>query len=143
MATGSVIDEVSPEDAYTALETMEDSVLIDVRTAAEWDQVGVPDISATGRKIWFVEWVSGPQRVPNPAFLEEVLGLAGDRLPGRMFFICRSGARSMAAANAVAAVADHMGQPVHCTNVAEGFEGQPTGGGRSGWKARGLPWGAA
>ena len=86
-----VIDEVTPDAAYDALESTESAVLIDVRTSAEWDRIGVPDISATGRPLWFIEWVTGPDRTPNPAFLEEVLDHAGGSLPGRMLFICRSG----------------------------------------------------
>ena len=140
MATDIVIDEVSPAEAYDVLNTTQDTALIDVRTQAEWDRIGVPDISQTGRPMWFIEWVSGPAQPPNPRFGQELLERAGDVLPSRMFFICRSGARSAAAANAVAVMADRLGQKVQCTNVAEGFECSPAFGEDSGWRARGLPW---
>lgn len=139
MTAEPVIDEVLPSEAYDALKTTEGTALIDVRTQAEWDQVGVPDIAETGRPMWFAEWVTGPERAPNPQFLQQVMDQAGGALPERIFFICRSGARSAAAANAVAALAQHLGQSVHCTNVAEGFEGSPAYGAQSGWRARGLP----
>lgn len=141
MTRATTIDEVLPDTAYEALSTSEDAALIDVRTSAEWHQIGVPDISATGRPLWFIEWVTGPDRRPNPAFLTELLDHAGGRLPREMYFICRSGARSAAAAQVVAALAAQTGQEVRCINVAEGFEGSPSAGQRTGWKARGLPCG--
>lgn len=141
MGAHVIIDETTPEDAFRTLESSDDSVLIDVRTAAEWDHIGVPDIAATGRPAWFIEWVSGPDRVMNTAFLEEVLAHADGQLPRQMLFICRSGARSASAAHAVGALAEHLGLDVRCTNVLEGFEGHPAAGPQSGWKARGLPFG--
>lgn len=135
-----MIDEVTPTEAMQALESNDSVAMIDVRTQEEWEAVGVPDISATGHPLWLVEWVHGPSRLQNPSFLKDVLRQAGDRLPDRIFFICRSGARSAAAAQAVAALAEQMGQSVQCTNVAEGFEGAPAYGAESGWKGRGLPW---
>ncbi|MGD0106056.1 MAG: rhodanese-like domain-containing protein, partial [Rhodopila sp.] len=56
-----------------------------------------------------------------------------------LYFICRSGARSMAAA----AAAQKAGFP-RVFNVADGFEGPPDVQGHrgrtAGWKADGLPW---
>lgn len=135
-----VLDEVSPQEAFDTLNQDPDTALIDVRTQMEWDRVGVPDTSQTGRPMLFVEWVSGPGQPPNPEFFKQLLEQAGGTLPSRMFFICRSGARSAAAAQVVAAMASQAGRQVHCTNVAEGFEGSPAHGSDSGWQARGLPW---
>lgn len=139
-----IIDQIDPSGAFQALENDPASVLIDVRTVTEWRTVGVPDLSAIGRETICVEWVQLPDRVRNPAFLDEVrAGLGGER-PSRLFFICRSGVRSLAAAQTVAHVLGTEGGPVHCTNVTEGFEGDQnfvagTDSGK-GWKARGLPW---
>jgi rhodanese-related sulfurtransferase len=56
-----------------------------------------------------------------------------------VYFLCRSGVRSLAAAQAAQAA----GFP-NSYNVADGFEGSPDGDGHrghlSGWKADGLPW---
>ena len=56
-----------------------------------------------------------------------------------LFFICRSGSRSMAAAKAMAATGYRS-----CHNVACGFEGplddERHRGTVAGWKAAGLPW---
>ena len=65
-------------------------------------------------------------------------------MPGHLFFICRSGSRSLAAARLVAARTLGEGRPVECVNVAEGFEGDLDGEGHrgtvNGWKVAGLPW---
>jgi rhodanese-related sulfurtransferase len=56
-----------------------------------------------------------------------------------MLFLCRSGARSRAAAMALTAAGY-----TSCYNIAEGFEGNPDAerhrGTTGGWKAAGLPW---
>jgi rhodanese-related sulfurtransferase len=53
--------------------------------------------------------------------------------------LCRSGARSRAAAEAMTALGYQR-----CYNVADGFEGPHDGerhrGQLAGWKASGLPW---
>lgn len=146
--TGVVVDETDPEMAYQTLLQDPKSVLIDVRTEAEWTHIGMPDLASLNREVICVEWVRGPDRMKNDGFLEELRNQLGDQAPSRLFFICRSGARSLAAAEAVAGVLEtwfpgSVGGPVHCTNVAEGFEGnRPAGafGSGNGWKERGLPW---
>jgi rhodanese-related sulfurtransferase len=140
----SIVDELTPPDAHSILAEDHGSALVDVRTRAEWAFTGMPDLSALGKDVVGVEWVSFPSMTPNPQFFEEVLAKSGGTLPDRLFFICRSGGRSMAAARAVAAESEAAGRPVHCTNVAEGFEGDLDDrhhrGSRNGWKVHGLPW---
>lgn len=140
----SIADEVDPVAAYRLLESDSSAALVDVRTRAEWAFVGVPDVSATGRPLWLVEWARFPAMTQNAAFLEELAGQTGGDVPERLLFLCRSGARSMAAAQAVAAALAARGVETRCTNVAEGFEGDLDAEGHrgriSGWKARGLPW---
>jgi rhodanese-related sulfurtransferase len=140
----SIVDELTPPEAHAALAEDHDSALVDVRTRAEWAFTGMPDLSALGKDVLAVEWVSFPSMAPNARFFEEVLDKAGGSLPDRLFFICRSGARSMTAARAVAAESEARGHPIHCTNVAEGFEGDLDDrhhrGRRNGWKVHGLPW---
>lgn len=140
----TTVDEMLPSDAMAALARDPKAALVDVRTRAEWAFTGMPDLSPLGRGVVAVEWVSFPTMAPNPNFLEELIEQAGGTLPDRLFFICRSGARSMAAARAVAAEAASRGRPVHCTNVAKGFEGDLDGHGHrgrmNGWKVHGLSW---
>ncbi len=145
MATGGpIVDQVDPATAYNLLEADPNAALIDVRTRAEWAFVGVPDLSALGRQIWPIEWVGFPDMAPNRGFVDELSARMGDGKPPRLFFICRSGSRSMSAAQSVAAALAQRGIDAHCTNVAEGFEGdldqEGHRGSTNGWKARGLPW---
>lgn len=138
------VDELDPTDAFAALQDNPDAAMVDVRTHAEWAFTGGPDLSAIGKELWRVEWVSYPTMSPNPQFLTELETSARGTLPGHLLFLCRSGARSMAAAQAVVAVCQDRGLAVRCTNVREGFEGDLNGdrhrGTQNGWKARGLPW---
>ena len=121
-----------------------DAAMIDVRTRMEWERYGMPDVCTTGKPLWPVEWVTYPHFHPNMAFMEQIEEHCGGALPKRLFFICKSGVRSMAAAHSVAAICHSRNQTIHCTNVAEGLEGdmeaERHGGSRNGWKRSGLPW---
>ena len=143
-ASGSPVGEVSPDEAWQILEEHSSALLIDVRTRAEWGFVGVPELSEVGRSTIFVEWVSFPDMSANPQFVAEVMEAIGDNTPSRLLFICRSGVRSLRAANVIAEHFAHADASVECINVAEGFEGDldPQGhrGNHNGWKARGLAW---
>jgi rhodanese-related sulfurtransferase len=143
-AVRPIIDEVDPAEAYRLLESDPEAALIDVRTRAEWAFVGLPDLSMLDRPLWPIEWVAFPNMARNPAFVDELTARMNGKLPTRLLFICRSGSRSMAAAQTVAATLGAQGVAAHCTNVAEGFEGDLGQDGRrgrtNGWKARGLPW---
>ena len=145
MADGRpIIDEVDPAKAYDLLSSNPDFPLVDVRTTAEWAFVGLPDLSALGRQVVTVEWISFPDMARNAAFLDQLADRLKGEVPSRLFFICRSGSRSMAAAQWVAGALNAQGRSAHCTNVAEGFEGDVDGAGHrgsvNGWKVRGLPW---
>jgi len=139
-----IVDEVDPVEAFKLLEADVDTVLIDVRTQAEWAFVGLPDLSASGRPLWPIEWVAYPDMARNLGFADHLAAQMDGKLPARLFFICRSGVRSMAAAQSVAASMAAQGDSVHCTNIAEGFEGDIDQNGQrgrvNGWKVRGLPW---
>lgn len=141
---GPRVVEVSPQQAWDRLSRSEEAVLIDVRTRAEWLFVGGPDISELDRSIIRVEWAELPAMSQNPRFVDQVLEEFGGAVPSELYFLCRSGGRSMSAAKAVARTLAAMGVTAECVNVAEGFEGdldpQKHRGGLNGWKARGLPW---
>lgn len=146
METGSSprIGEVDPDEAWRILSSVGTARLIDVRTRAEWSFVGVPDIGETGAEPLFVEWSSFPDMSKNTAFAAQIEQAIGPEGSGPLLFICRSGARSLSAAHAVADHYAAKGIEVTCVNVAEGFEGDldATGhrGSQNGWKARGLAW---
>ena len=146
MKTGGspLVGEVDPNEAWQILCEVDTARLIDVRTRAEWSFVGVPETGETGSDTIFAEWSSFPNMSLNTAFAEEVEAAIGPDGSGPLLFLCRSGVRSLHAANAVAAHYAGKGVEVTCINVAEGFEGdvdaQGHRGSHNGWKARGLAW---
>lgn len=146
MGTGQSprVGEVDPTEAWHILKTDDSARLIDVRTRAEWAFVGVPDVGELAQQPLFIEWARYPDMSLNHAFAAQVEEAIGTDDPGPLLFICRSGARSLQAAMAVAGHFAQKGAEVTCLNVAEGFEGDldATGhrGDRNGWKARGLAW---
>jgi rhodanese-related sulfurtransferase len=147
MSTDAVpsISEALPVDVWDTLKEDSSAVLIDVRTKSEWDFVGKPDLSSLGQQILCIEWASYPDMVQNPDFVTTVMENLDGRTPSQIFFLCRSGVRSLGAAKAVAAALTEHPFSCQCVNVLEGFEGdldpQKKRGGLNGWKARGLPWG--
>ena len=141
---GGGIAQVTPTEAWDQLAKDPDAMLIDVRTQAEWGFVGVPDVSAIGKTLICVEWSQYPGMSKNPRFVEVVLDEIGQAPNGPLYFICRSGARSLHAAAAVSAHLAALGVHCDCINVAEGFEGdldpQKHRGRLNGWRFRGLAW---
>jgi rhodanese-related sulfurtransferase len=134
--------DATPQEAWNSLAAEPGAALVDVRTAAEWNYVGLPDLTAIEAPLLRVEWQSFPSGEINPGFartVDEALKAAGSHPDSPIFFICRSGARSAAAAAAMTAAGYS-----NCYNVAGGFEGQrdPQGhrGTIEGWKAAKLPW---
>ena len=129
-------------DAYGLLASDAASMLIDVRTQAEWAYVGAPDIKTLGKTPFFLEWQSFPSMQVDEQFaarLAAVLESAGVEPGAPLVFLCRSGARSR---HAAIAMTEAGWAP--CFNVSDGFEGPLDGsrrrGGVGGWKAAGLPW---
>lgn len=133
----SYAGDVDAAHAFAALGTVPDALLVDVRTTAEWSYVGLPDLSQIGKRVIPIEWQHFPDSTQNVNFLEQ-LRLAGVAEGAPVYFLCRSGVRSSAAA--ALATAAGFG-PAY--NISDGFEG-PVGpdGHRTvaGWKAAGLPW---
>jgi Rhodanese-related sulfurtransferase len=129
--------DIDAADSYVALQASTDAVLVDVRTAAEWSYVGLPDLSQIGKRVIPIEWQRFPDGTQNESFLEQ-LRHAGVTEGVPIYFLCRSGVRSAAAAKA--ATAAGLGPAF---NVSHGFEGPLDHDGHrtvAGWKAAGLPW---
>lgn len=139
---GGAVSDVSVEDAWRRLSSDPASVLIDVRTRAEWAFVGLPDLSSMGKQPVLIEWQQFPTNLVDADFadrLSSMLDQAGIGKDNSLLFLCRSGGRSLMAARTMTSVGY-----TRCMNVAHGFEGgldQERHRGRSeGWKARKLPW---
>jgi sulfur dioxygenase len=121
--------DVSPQLACQWWQAGE-AVLVDVRTDAERAWVGfVPGATALAWKQW-------PGMVMNAGFDEALL--AAVPAGRKVLFLCRSGVRSVAAAQRATALG------LEAYNILEGFEGDPDAHGQrghlGGWRLRGLPW---
>ena len=130
--------DVAPTTAWKILSENKDAILIDCRTRAEWNYVGLPDLETLAKKPALIEWQVFPSMQPNPEFVSALSGVLADK-EAPLLFICRSGARSAAAAKAMTAAGYST-----CLNIADGFEGPLDAlakrGTAGGWKAAGLPW---
>lgn len=137
-AVAGYAGDVTPEAAWEALRTQPDAVLVDVRSDAEWSFVGLPDLASLGKDVVRAAWATFPGMKPNPEFAATVAaqGVGPDKA---VYFLCRSGVRSAAAARALTA----QGY-ARCYNITGGFEGdldaQRHRGQVNGWKLAGLPW---
>jgi rhodanese-related sulfurtransferase len=130
------------DEAWDLLARGPEVQLVDVRTVAEWSFVGLPDLSGLERRVHCIEWQGYPTMQPNPNFAAdaaEALQAAGAGPETPVLFLCRSGARSRAAAMAMTRAGF-----VNAFNITGGFEGDLDGEGHrgltNGWKAAGLPW---
>jgi len=144
---------VSPVEAYDQLQKLRDKALfIDVRTRAEVNFLGMPDMADANIPYMtvgsFDEWDDKKQTFklrPNSEFTTNVKALLEQRGMDKetpIYLICRSGSRSAKAAN-ILSLAGFLTVYV----VTDGFEGDkaksgPRKGERvvNGWKNAGLPW---
>jgi len=121
--------DVSPQLAWAWVQAGQ-AVLVDVRTDAERAWVGfVPGAQALAWKQW-------PGMAMNPDFDAGLQALAASGQ--KLVLLCRSGVRSVAAAQRATALG------LEAYNILEGFEGDPDEqahrGTRGGWRFHGLPW---
>ena len=118
-----------PAEAHKLMQA--GATLVDVRTKPEILYVGKVPGSLT------VEWQTYPGNRENPEFLAELAASVPKDEP--VMFMCRSGARSHAAAEA----ATRAGWK-EAYNVLEGFEGDKDAEQHrntvGGWRKAGLPW---
>ena len=133
-----MIENVSPAKAWEALRTNPQAQLVDVRTDPEWAFVGLPDLAAAGKQAVLIPWQVYPAMAVNAEFVTQARA-AGFTPEQHIYFLCRSGVRSVAAAQAMREAGFS-----HVFNIADGFEGPPDRQGHratmAGWKAENLPW---
>ncbi len=146
--------EATPDQVWSELRSDPHAALVDVRTAPEWAFVGGPDLSDLAKAPWRMSWRLYPGMKRDEGFLEELGARIEESGATKIFMICRSGARSLEAAQAAAEAfagatagggeESETAREVVAVNVKEGFEGdldeQKQRGRLNGWKARGLPW---
>ena len=125
---------VSPIQAWQLVQQGQ-AVLVDVRSAEELKFVGHVPGSV------HVPWATGTALTRNPRFVRELearLAAHGGK-EAVALLLCRSGKRSVLAAQAAAAAGF-----TQVFNVLEGFEGEIDAaqhrGGSDGWRFHHLPW---
>ena len=121
--------DISPTLAYAWWQSGE-GVVVDVRSDAERAWVGeVPGAVPLAWKQW-------PGMVMNADFDAQLRAAVPEG--GRAVLLCRSGVRSIAAAQRATALG------LQAYNILEGFEGDADEhahrGNKGGWRMRGLPW---
>ncbi|WP_037447048.1 rhodanese-like domain-containing protein [Skermanella stibiiresistens] len=133
------IPNVMPEDVWEALRNDPSAKLVDVRTAPEWSYVGQPDLSSIGKTAVRLQWQVYPGMEIDRDFLHK-MRVEGVEPEDKVYFLCRSGVRSTAAAKLAA-----ENGFTQVFNIADGFEGPKDAQGHrgtvAGWKRAGLPWG--
>ncbi|MFO1436593.1 MAG: rhodanese-like domain-containing protein [Gammaproteobacteria bacterium] len=134
----TAINRIRPEQAFAELSAQPRALLLDVRSRMEFEYVGHP------RDASHIAWKEPPQWQVNQNFVAEVralLAARGETAPESvpLYLICRSGARSLAAAEELARHGF-----IELYNIEEGFEGERDQHGHrstiGGWRFRGLPW---
>lgn len=125
---------VTPRQAWELFQAG-DAILVDVRSGEELKFVGQVPGSV------HVPWATGTSLTRNPRFVRELeakLAPHGGKQAVALL-LCRSGKRSVLAANA----ATQAGF-AHVFNILEGFEGEIDAAGQrghgDGWRFHGLPW---
>ncbi|MYH69793.1 MAG: rhodanese-like domain-containing protein [Gammaproteobacteria bacterium] len=129
-----MIAEVNPKQAWNILREKPTAILLDVRSKVEFDYVGHP-VDAV-----HVPLQEAPDWQTDPDFVQKVIERLGESSRDiTILTICRSGKRSMLAAQLLEA----QGY-THTANIAEGFEGDLDEnrhrGNVNGWRFHGLPW---
>ena len=136
--TPSYAGDVSPADAWSALNSSPSAQLVDVRTQAEWSFSGVPSLDSVNKTVKTISWKFYPNFDVNPRFVEQLEASVTDKTTP-LYFLCKTGGRS-----ADAAIAATSAGYTACYNIAGGFEGDINAnhqrGQVNGWKASRLPW---
>ena len=135
-----MIKEITPPQAWEILQADRSSTLLDVRSTIEFEYVGHP------LDALHIPWKEAPDWQVTADFVDKVrtalqkkydLTRPVEELP--VLAICRSGARSLSAAELL----EREGfQQLY--NVIEGFEGDRDNNNHrntiNGWRFHGLPW---
>ena len=115
-------------DAFDFLSKKINSHLIDTRSDIEWKTTGIPDLSSINKEANLVNW--GP--VLDQTFFEQYKKFLLNTFnqTDSLFFICRSGSRSLMAAK----FAIDIGFK-NCFNIYDGFYNEND----QNWKKKFLP----
>jgi rhodanese-related sulfurtransferase len=128
----SILQTLSPPQAWALIKQTRDAKLVDVRDPLEFSLVGHPPGAIN------IPWKFAPDWKPNPHFLEQIQKIIPDT-DTPLFMLCRSGQRSN---DAALLLLEHGYN--NLVNIAEGFEGGldewKQRGKLNGWRFHHLPW---
>ena len=120
-----MIKQLASKDIKDYLTTNPNSILLDVRTQEEWNNIGKPDGDKIGLKTYFLEI----QRNSFFDFVKEFKKLNINQ-DNDVLVICASGERSQITAELLSR------ENYKSINISDGFMGSQEG---IGWKNNGLP----
>ena len=123
-----MIKQLVSKDVEEYIKNNPKSVLLDVRTEEEWNSDGKPDGEKMGIKTHFLTIVLADKSF-NENFIEDFKKLNIQK-ETEILTMCMGGARSQAAAELLTK------ENYKCTNISDGFLGNPE---NMGWKNSGLP----
>ena len=124
-----MIKQIASREIKDYIKNNPKSVLLDVRTKEEWDQIGKPDGNKIGLKTYFLS-SQFEGRIINENFVEEFKNLKISK-DYQILIMCGSGNRSQRAAELL------NKEGYNCSNVSDGFRGD--GEEKIGWKNNQLP----
>lgn len=120
--------ELLSKDIKQFIQKNSNSILIDVRSKEEWENIGKPDGEKINLETYFLS-IKNIKGEINKNFIAEFEDLKIDR-NREILVICKSGGRSLLVSNLL------NKENYNCTNVSDGFEGNDLS---NGWKNSGLP----
>lgn len=128
-----MVDCISAREGWERLAADKDAVLVDVRMPAEWQSVGLPDLTTLDKNVVALSW----DPYDAAGFAQSLRDAVPD-LATPILFLCRSGVRSQQTAE----LAAHLGYETS-VNIVEGYEGPPDATGQRGrvcgWQFQDLP----
>ena len=65
-----MVENVTPLQAWQALQGSPQAQMVDVRTDAEWTYVGFPDLSSAGKRLLPISWQLFPAMTVNEGFVD-------------------------------------------------------------------------
>ena len=108
---------ITAVDAFDFLSKKVDSYLIDTRSDIEWKSTGIPDLSSINKETYLINWQSELSLTFFEQYKKFLLTTFNQK--DSLFFICRSGSRSLMAAK----FAIEFGFE-HCFNIYDGFDNE-------------------
>ena len=94
--------DLTPQQTWDMLSEIPKAQMIDVRTDAEFAYVGNPDLSSLNKEVVRIYWKIFPAMDVNPDFIAQVAVAVADK-SAPLLLLCRSGVRSLHAAEALTA----------------------------------------